>query len=183
MEGRNQLKRHIALTLALCAETPVGNKHYPNPKSIEDRFWTFVRKGDGCWIWAGAMTDRGYGKLNGGPLVGNVAVLAHRISYAIHCGFTPENMEVCHKCDNPSCVNPGHLFLGTRLDNSHDARKKGRIVREERHSCAKLTKRKVKAIRNARASGTRYKHLAARFGVSESTIGDVITGRTWKGPR
>jgi len=93
-------------------------------KTIKKRFLEKVKKTKSCWLWSGANRGNGYGafKLNGKTLS------AHRVSYELFIGVLPENMLVCHKCDNPSCVNPEHLFVGTPLDNNIDMWKKGRWV-------------------------------------------------------
>ena len=90
-------------------------------KRIEERFWerVDVRGQDECWLWKGAI---GYGRL----AVGTRNLLAHRISYELATGINPGELDVLHRCDNPPCVNPAHLFLGTDLDNKHDSMQKGR---------------------------------------------------------
>lgn len=93
---------------------------------INERFWSFVKTSSaGCWEWTGATDGRGYGQIsttrNGSP------VKAHRLSWSIHFGDIPKGLNVCHACDNPKCVNPNHLMLGTQKANMVDASKKGRI--------------------------------------------------------
>lgn len=93
-----------------------------------DKFWKKVDKGnkDECWRWAGGTkTPKGYGMLD----VNYKKIYAHRVSYMIHFGEIPEGLLVCHKCDNPGCVNPSHLWLGTHTDNLKDASVKGRWVK------------------------------------------------------
>ncbi len=96
--------------------------NYQRP-SVEDRFWGRVRKGPGCWVWTGQLNEAGYGILgvNASPR------LAHRLSWNIRYGEPPADLAVCHECDNPPCVRPDHLWLGTRGQNFADAVRKGRM--------------------------------------------------------
>ena len=149
----------------------------------EQRFWEKVdRQGiDDCWNWeAGILKGegRGYGtfKFDGGSL-------AHRFSYSLHYGEIPPGIEVCHKCDNPKCVNPNHLFLGTHQDNMNDkkAKKRGRSARGEKHYRVRLTSAKVLEIR--RLFGTKSitaAQLARMFNVGDGTISSILNNQSWK---
>ena len=94
--------------------------------SVEIRFWKYVNKTDHCWLWIGGLRN-GYGIINEGGKFGN-AKYAHRISWQIHNGVIPDGMDILHRCDNPPCVNPKHLFVGTHQDNMRDAKIKGRFI-------------------------------------------------------
>ena len=94
-------------------------------KTIEERFWPKVEMGKKCWEWVGGKDGDGYGVLRVGSAECNF-IKAHRVSFLIHYGEIPHGLVVCHTCDNPSCVNPKHLFIGSRKDNTRDMLKKGR---------------------------------------------------------
>lgn len=149
-------------------------------------FWARVRKsdGDGCWEWTGfAIGDFGYGgfSLNGKN------VYAHRLSYEIAHGHPPGKLCVLHHCDNPRCVRPGHLFLGTRVDNMKDKVAKGRQHRGERTAGTLLSVDKVRAILERYATGLESVWgLSQELGVNEGVVRSVVNGRTWAhvpGPR
>lgn len=91
---------------------------------IAARFWSRVKKGDGCWLWCGTRSTRGYGQFT----ILRKPSAAHRVAWELVRGPIPEGVDVCHHCDNPPCVNPDHLFIGTRSDNMRDAVRKGRLV-------------------------------------------------------
>lgn len=134
-----------------------------------------------CWIWGGAGKGNGYGSFS---LAGST-LPAHRAAYILFNGRDPGLMDVCHRCDNRACVNPDHLFLGTRLENMQDCMRKGRTARGERlgnrradrGSAAKLTWDQVNAIRS---SGEPAKVLAARYGVTNDNINRIRRNDTWK---
>jgi hypothetical protein len=142
--------------------------------SLRDRFFSrFVKLDNGCWQWRSHTDKDGYGVLPGT----RKNIRAHRLSYEIHTGSIPDEMLVCHHCDNPGCVNPDHLFVGTQKDNALDALNKGRHYIGEKNGRAKLTKENVNEILTSSMNG---RQLAARFGVSKSTINNVRRGATWK---
>ena len=145
-----------------------------------DRFWAKVDKTggeDACWVWTGGKLESGYGQFK---LRSYVRVSSHRLSYEWANGAIPDGMFVCHKCDNPPCVNPAHLFLGTPKDNMHDMIDKGRRVLApaigEKNGRAVLTVEKVAEIR---ASSVPYRKLAAQYGVGLSQIGRIKSGEQW----
>jgi hypothetical protein len=146
-----------------------------------DRFWSKVDKFGPivqsrlgrCWVWTGAKTDKGYGRLH---MVGGVEY-AHRISWNHHFGYTKK--WVLHRCDNSSCVRPTHLFLGTCADNNADMVRKGRQCRGEDRPQSKLTRRSVAQIRRLRGKISQ-RVLALRYGVDQSTISLAQRGLNWK---
>lgn len=145
--------------------------------SLENRFWARILKKDGCWEWSGHKCPRGYGRLTQGGGSKKI-VLAHRLSYEIHSGQIPKGLFVCHRCDNPQCCNPSHLFLGTASDNNKDAKSKGRSrgVRGESQPKSKLTRDDVAEIR---ASGLTQDRLAKTYGVSQSAISLAKRSINW----
>ncbi len=145
--------------------------------STECLFWAKVRKTDGCWEWVGATNGRGYGKFFRGR---KIKIYAHRFSYFLHTGCEPGHHFVLHKCDNPACVNPEHLFLGSAKDNMDDCIQKGRhryiTRRGEASPCAILTESQVVEILRSHDS---YRTLAKTHGVAKSTIGMIKRGINW----
>jgi len=142
---------------------------------LRDVFYRYAIRGDNCWDWNGPRTTEGYGRLN---FYGR-KFAAHRASYEIHVGKIPAGMLVCHKCDVPRCVNPGHLYLGDHAANVHDAIRKGRLPHGEKHWNSKLTDADVDVIRRTfSAGGTSHSELALRFGVTRETISQIINGRS-----
>lgn len=136
----------------------------------------------GCWEWTGGKNENGYGTL----YHDKVLMLAHRFSYAVHSGVTPDSQIVCHRCDNPKCVNPDHLFIGTRADNNRDMRAKGRHKpptappqKGAQNHNAVLTEALVIEGRKLRAEGQKYRVIAERLGVEPNAIWCAITGKSW----
>ena len=100
-------------------------------KSLEERFWAkvVVLGPDDCWEWRGTRLKTGYGLMHGGSGSAKRWEIAHRVSWMVHFGEIPEELVICHRCDNPPCCNPAHLFLGTKADNNRDRASKGREQR------------------------------------------------------
>ena len=138
------------------------------PETVEERFWQKVRVEDGCWEWTASRHYKGYGWFR----VGDRMEKAHRVSYLLHHGPIPEGMSVLHKCDNPACVRPDHIFLGTQQENIADMVRKGRVSRGPGST---LTDADVLAIR---ASGKSNTELARLYGQDQSTISRVRNRRT-----
>ena len=149
--------------------------------TISDRFHAKVNKNgpNGCWTWTGAKKPGGYGMLRIGRKFGGVAQ-SHRVSYELYKGVIPSGLHVLHSCDNPSCVNPDHLRVGTQEDNMRECVDKGRNFvpdnRGIRCGSAKLTEAAVLHIRKRTMTGAMYAHL---YGVTPGAICHILKGRTW----
>lgn len=151
---------------------------YKKKQTAEQRFWVKVRKGDGCWEWQSATNGKGYGRFQ---LTSTSTVMAHRYSYELAHGPIPDGMMVCHECDNPCCVKPAHLFLGTARDNAQDRAKKGRSAsfHGDRSPRARLSGDDVLLIVELAGAGWSGADLATRFQTSQSTVSLILKGRRW----
>lgn len=149
------------------------------PKNTVESFWRQVDKESHppCWSWTGARFPGGYGATR----FQDKNISAHRLSYTLAFGKIPEGMYVCHTCDNRSCVNPEHLFLGTHEDNTLDMVAKGRQAKGEHNAHAKLTDSDVIEIRALFATGKYTRtELGKRFHVDISQISNIVEYRQWK---
>lgn len=165
----------------------------PVTLAVLDRFLPNVERGalDSCWAWTGKTDKDGYGVFYfaGGDY------RAHRVAYEAAFDTAPGNLCVCHRCDNPRCVNPDHLFLATSEENTADRHAKRRdaagdrsgarlyperVARGEQHGAARLTEQDVLDIRTAVDGGASYAALGRKYGVTWSTVKFVHTRRTWR---
>jgi hypothetical protein len=137
-------------------------------------------KSDECWKWIGAKDKDGYGRIS---LSKNITVLAHRFSYALHKGVDPAEFCICHRCDNPECTNPSHLFIATHKENNIDKVSKGRnlphIFVGERNPRAKLTEQDISEIKRLSLCGKTNTEIGRTFGVHHSTISAIKLGKIW----
>lgn len=153
-------------------------------KSLEERFWEKVaipKHLYDCWIWTGTKGAKGaegdyYGQIRNGRRRSQT----HRLSWEIHRGPIPEGVHVLHKCDNPPCVNPNHLFLGVQRDNNLDCVAKGRNNIGERNGQAKLTKDNIKCIREMVADGSLQREVASLFHISRCHVSDIVNRKRWR---
>ena len=154
------------------------------PAPLADRFWQKVNKqsGTACWLWTGARSlQTGYGSISVQVSTRcHRNILAHRVAWELTHGPIPPGMFVCHLCDNPPCVRPDHLVLGTHAANLFDARQKGRMatVRGERNGQAKLTSDDIVTIATLRGTMPQ-KAIAARFGIHQAHVKDIQLGKRW----
>lgn len=146
-------------------------------KTPAELFWSKVNKTSTCWLWTASTRGKGYGGFHSH----GVMYAAHRFSWILKHGSVPEGLHVLHRCDNPACVRPSHLFLGTNADNVADkmSKKRHRNLQGEKHPLSKLTDQDVKQIRKLQSEGALHRELAKQFNVTKGTIGFIIRQETW----
>jgi HNH endonuclease len=157
----------------------------PAARPAEERFWEKVELDPlGCWQWQARIGTRGYGWFN---VKHRLQVQAHRFAAMLCLNDWDPELCVCHHCDNPPCVRPSHLFMGTKKTNSLDAARKGRLTggkfapRGIKQWKARLSDSIVAEIRRRSAAGETQRSIAQDLGVHFVTVNDVLRGRTWKG--
>ncbi len=179
----------IALLLGYCDKTIEKwlNKYKIDHSSFtpEQWFWTYITKldEDKCWPWSGGLTASGYGKF----WYNKKIWLSHRLVYYFTYGKIDDSMFVCHRCDNPMCCNPKHLFLGSAKDNTNDMINKGRqqdyskVVRGSDNLMSKVTEQQVKEILFLHQEGKcKKKEIANKYGLTLSGLESIIYRRCWK---
>ena len=148
-------------------------------EKVYNRFWSKVKKFEhtDCWLWWGAKSSAGYGRFK----IDGVLYSPHRMVYEWHYGEIPDGYDVCHHCDNSSCVNPDHLFAATRSHNMIDAAVKGRLdpLRGEKNPNSKLRAVDIPRIRKLSERGRSNRSIARLFDVSPTTINKVVNFESW----
>ena len=142
-------------------------------RTLRDRFVEKVKKTNSCWNWIANRNKKGYGRF----WVNGKNEFAHRTAWEIAFGKINGDVRVLHRCDNPSCVKPTHLFLGTHADNGLDKARKGRSAKGEKNGNSKLSVEDVIFIRN---SGNSVSELADDFGMDRTQIWNIIKRKQWK---
>lgn len=171
--GRSNNSHTLTMKAAVTSVSKLTQKN-------KDRFWAKVQVcgNNECWPWMAHRDKDGYGNVK----VKNTAHRAHRISFIIANGFLSLGLFVLHKCDNPCCVNPKHLWAGTCMDNAQDLVRKKRGIHGERQHSSKLNPRAVRKIRNLYRQRIipSQRKLAAKFGVCRRSVIKILRGVTWK---
>lgn len=162
----------------VCSRACNGKLPKPSVSNAPDDFESFIEKTDDCWEWRGPRNAAGYGMFG----IGGRRIRAHRFSYERAAGPISDGLVICHRCDNPGCVNPAHLWAGTQGDNAADmaAKKrahKGPSRHSEAHPLSKITAPVARAIR---ADTRSHAEVARAYGVSPSLVGGIKRGTHWK---
>ena len=147
-------------------------------RSLTDRFWEKVERGEGCWIWSAGVNENGYGMIIAGGTDRRV-FLCHRLAWEMVNGTIPADTCVLHRCDNPRCVNPNHLFLGDRDANNKDRKNKGRGTKGVTVHTHRLTEESVIDMRDAYREGASFADLAREWNVAHHTAANAVRGVSW----
>jgi hypothetical protein len=172
----SQLRMFCSYT---CSCASLRERQRPRMTYLDpDYFWSFVCKGDdnGCWEWTGQLDRHGYGHIG----VSGRSVLTHRHAWALTHGPISDGMFCLHHCDNPPCVRPDHLFLGTQRDNIADMVAKRRQQRGESNGGAVLTEDGVRDIRRRAQMGETHTAIAASIGMSRAAVSLIAEGKRWR---
>lgn len=152
-----------------------GPKRIPIATQLEN---TMRGLPSGCHLWMGAVDHVGYGQISNGG--GKPRLSAHRVAYEMFVGPIPDGLCVCHRCDVRTCINPAHLFLGTRQENQADMAAKRRAASGERNGSAKLTSSQVRQIRAWRVDGATFAEIATAFNTTPYNVYLIAKRATWR---
>lgn len=142
-----------------------------------DRFWRRIEvSSSGCWVWSGQRDRKGYGRF----FFNRSRWRLHRLTWTWVNGPIPRELQVCHKCDTPSCCNPDHLFLGTALTNNQDKVQKGRSCYGDKNHFAKINRSDALSLLDKFNQGRSRRSLAEEYGISYSHAVQIINGRRWR---
>ena len=143
-----------------------------------ERFWSKidVSTPDACWEWKAGKSPMGYGRYR----LPERAVFAHRYAYELVHGPIPDGLFACHRCDNPGCVNPAHIFLGTHDDNMRDMVSKGRHTAGDKNASRKVSAIEVTQIRARRDAGETLKAIGDSYGITRQAVHLIVTRQTWR---
>lgn len=144
---------------------------YSGRLDLVERFWPKVAVGAGCWLWTAAVSSNGYGAIKKPGGYGRL--YAHRVAYELTYGPIPDGFYVCHRCDNPPCCNPSHLFLGAPSDNTLDMRRK----RRARGRPPKVSDDDVRAMRALCAAGASQSEAGRHYGISQPAVSLILSGK------
>lgn len=159
-----------------------------NGAALEERlkFYTKIGASNLCWPWSGPRTKRGYGIIAWRTVNGRQHIYAHRLSWILTCGQIPFGMQVLHRCDNPPCCNPQHLFLGTQADNMHDMKLKGRrmgvksMPKGMQYYRTTLSDKNIKDIRQRATVGESLFSISRGFNLTAGAIWRITKRKNWK---
>lgn len=162
--------KNISFYPSRCVPCSIKKKDIP----IEDIFLSKIKKTETCWIWTGPKAVTGYGLIS----KNYKKILTHRFSYEFHKGPIPYGKLIMHSCDNPPCINPDHLSIGTNRENQLDSMAKGRRPKGENHWNSKLSSSDVLKIRELNGIISHQK-ISNIFGVNRTTISDIVARKHW----
>ncbi len=178
---RSKVREKLSLVEEMAGSVVGPRKWHESDQVRERKFWSMVKvKPNGCWEWQGSFRDK---QRYGAFWVNGRDERSHRVSWTLTFGAIPTGMHVLHNCDNPPCVRPDHLFLGTQADNNRDMVAKGRNtwIHGDQSHCAKLNDGKVRRIKQLLLEGKFYhREIAEQFSVSRTTIEQIHSGIVWK---
>jgi hypothetical protein len=153
---------------------------FQRTESPEDRFrrrLASAARVNECWLWNGYLDKDGYGTF---AVTHKHTKKAHRYSYELNVGPIPQGLCVCHRCDTPSCVRPGHLFVGTMTDNDADRDSKGRQAKGESSGTSRFTNEQIRDMRNLRAQGLTQQAIAELFNTAQPVVSRIVLMKAWK---